>query len=78
MLSSQITAVLCGSAFKNKGVQPLLDAVIAYLPAPTDVGAIDGFKPGDESVKIERHPTDERSVLGAGVQDRRRPAPRAG
>ena len=58
VLSSQITAVLCGSAFKNKGVQPLLDAVIAYLPAPTDVPAIDGFKPGDESVKIERHPND--------------------
>ncbi len=58
VLSSKITAVLCGSAFKNKGVQPLLDAVIAYLPAPTDVPAIDGFKPGDESVKIERHPTD--------------------
>jgi elongation factor G len=59
VLSSQITAVLCGSAFKNKGVQPLLDAVIAYLPAPTDVPAIDGFKPGDESVKIERQPRDE-------------------
>jgi elongation factor G len=56
VLSSRITAVLCGSAFKNKGVQPLLDAVIAYLPAPTDVPAIDGFKPGDESIKIERHP----------------------
>ena len=58
VLSSQITAVLCGSAFKNKGVQPLLDAVIAYLPAPTDVRAIDGFKPGDESVKIERNAND--------------------
>ena len=71
VLSSQITAVLCGSAFKNKGVQPLLDAVIAYLPAPTDVAAIDGFKPGDESVKIERHPERRRPVLGAGLQDRR-------
>ena len=59
VLSSQITAVLCGSAFKNKGVQPLLDAVIAYLPCPLDVPAIAGFKPGDESVRIERHPTDE-------------------
>jgi elongation factor G len=59
VLSSQITAVLCGSAFKNKGVQPLLDAVIAYLPAPTDVGAIDGFKPGKEDVKIERQPKDD-------------------
>jgi elongation factor G len=58
VLASSITAVLCGSAFKNKGVQPLLDAVIAYLPSPLDVPAIIGFKPGDESVTIERHPTD--------------------
>ena len=58
VLASKITAVLCGSAFKNKGVQPLLDAVIAFLPSPLDVPAIIGFKPGDESVKIERHPTD--------------------
>jgi elongation factor G len=58
VLASKITAVLCGSAFKNKGVQPLLDAVIAYLPSPLDVPAIIGFKPGDESVKIDRHPTD--------------------
>jgi elongation factor G len=58
VLASKITAVLCGSAFKNKGVQPLLDAVIAYLPSPLDVPAIIGFKPGAESVTIERHPTD--------------------
>ena len=58
VLASKITAVLCGSAFKNKGVQPLLDAVIAYLPSPLDVPAIIGFKPADESVTIERHPTD--------------------
>ncbi len=58
VLASKITAVLCGSAFKNKGVQPLLDAVITYLPSPLDVPAIMGFKPGDESVMIERHPAD--------------------
>jgi elongation factor G len=58
VLASKITAVLCGSAFKNKGVQPLLDAVIAYLPSPLDVPAIIGFKQGDESVTIERHPND--------------------
>ena len=56
VLAAKFTAVLCGSAFKNKGVQPLLDAVIAYLPSPLDVPAINGFKPGDESVVIERHP----------------------
>ena len=58
VLDSKITAVLCGSAFKNKGVQPLLDAVIAYLPSPLDVPAIIGFKPGNESTTIERQPTD--------------------
>ena len=58
VLDSKITAVLCGSAFKNKGVQPLLDAVIAYLPSPLDVPAIIGFKPGNESATIERQPTD--------------------
>src|SRR4029077_10802013 len=39
-LSSQLTPVLCGSSFKNKGVQPLLDAVIDYLPSPLDVPAV--------------------------------------
>ena len=59
VLASKITAVLCGSAFKNKGVQPLLDAVIAYLPSPLDIPATIGFKPGDESVTIERHPATQ-------------------
>jgi len=44
-LSSQITPVLCGSSFKNKGVQPLLDAVIAYLPSPLDVPPMIGLEP---------------------------------
>ncbi len=62
VLGNHFTAVLCGSSFKNKGVQPLLDAVIDYLPSPMDVPAIDGFKPGDESAVMERHPENDEPL----------------
>ena len=58
VITNTFTAVVCGTSFKNKGVQPLLDAVVDYLPSPLDVPAIDGFKPGDETVKLERKPSD--------------------
>ncbi|MGC6391610.1 MAG: elongation factor G [Alphaproteobacteria bacterium] len=50
--------VLCGSAFKNKGVQPLLDAVVDFLPSPVDVESIKGFKVGDETVEVARKADD--------------------
>ncbi|KAA8817542.1 elongation factor G [Bifidobacterium callitrichos] len=56
-ISKRAFPVFCGSAFKDKGVQPMLDGVIDYLPSPEDVPAIKGYKPGDESVEIDRHPT---------------------
>ena len=57
-LADKVTPVLTGSAFKNKGVQPMLDAVVAYLPSPLDVEAIDGHKPGNEEDIILRKPSD--------------------
>ena len=50
--------VLCGSAFKNKGVQPLLDAIVDYMPSPTDVAAIKGNKAGSDE-EIERNNSDD-------------------
>ena len=55
-INSEIYPILCGSAFKNKGVQPMLDAVIDYLPSPLDVPAIVGSSPRDEDEKIIREP----------------------
>ncbi len=57
-IARDFTPVFCGSAFKNKGVQLLLDAVVAYLPSPADLPAIKGFKPGDEELVVERMPED--------------------
>jgi elongation factor G len=55
-VNSEIYPILCGSAFKNKGVQPMLDAVIDYLPSPLDVPAIIGSNPDNEEEKITREP----------------------
>ena len=65
-LDMSITPVLCGSSFKNKGVQPLLDAVLAYLPSPLDVPAIKGVEPvkGGEGIESER-PSDDGEPFAA-------------
>jgi elongation factor G len=57
-IKGHFVPVLCGSAFKNKGVQPLLDAVVWYLPSPVDLPPIDGFKPGSEDTPLARKPED--------------------
>jgi elongation factor G len=61
-IASKLTPVLCGSAFKNKGVQPMLDAVVRYLPSPLDVGAVEGHAVGDESAVMTREPDEDAPV----------------
>ena len=58
-IGNEIVPGLCGSAFKNKGVQAVLDAVIDFLPAPDEVEAIKGTLPGDEEVEASRQSSDE-------------------
>ena len=67
LVCNEIVPRCCGSAFKNKGVQPLLDAVVDYLPSPLDVPPVKGIdESGQEATRARRR----RAVLGARVQDR--------
>ena len=62
-VANTIVPIFCGSAFKNKGVQPLLDAVVDYLPAPTDVPSIKGMKMGSDE-EVERASSDDAPFAG--------------
>ena len=63
-LANEIVPLLCGSAFKNKGVQSLLDAIVDYLPAPDDVAAVEGLSPDDST---ETRPAEDDAPFAALV-----------
>ena len=56
---NRMTPVLCGTSYRNKGVQPLLDAIVNYLPSPVDIPAIIGHDIHDPEKAVERHPSDD-------------------
>jgi elongation factor G len=63
-IASSLTPVFCGTAFKNKGVQPLLDAIVKYLPSPVDVEGVNGHKVGDEETTIFRKASEDEPFSG--------------
>jgi elongation factor G len=63
-LADKVNPVLCGTAFKNKGVQPLLDAVVKYLPSPLDIDGIQGHDAKDEEKVVVRQPSDDEPFSG--------------
>ena len=71
-IANKMVPVTCGTSYRNKGVQKLLDAIVDYMPAPTDIPAIKGINPetGEEE---DRHASRRRALLRSGVQDYDRP-----
>ena len=72
-LAAAVVPVLCGSAFKNKGVQPMLDAVIDFLPSPLDLRPTEGHRPNHTEDLAGAQGRRRRALLGPGLQDHDRP-----
>ncbi|MFZ0661080.1 MAG: elongation factor G [Acidobacteriaceae bacterium] len=67
-IGMNVFPVLCGAAFKNKGIQTLLDAVVDYLPSPVDIPPVEGIDPDDASVTLTREPSDAASFSALGFK----------
>ena len=58
-IANKMTPVFCGTSYRNKGVQPLLDGIVKYMPSPVDIPAITGTHPRNPEKVMERHPSDD-------------------
>ena len=67
-ITYKFVPILCGAAFKNKGVQTLLDAVVGYLPSPLDIGAVKGTNPDNEEEVLVRKPDEKEPFAGLGFK----------
>ena len=65
-MTTTLVPVVCGTSYRNKGVQKLLDAIVDYMPAPTDVAAIKGINP-DTGEEEDRHSSDNEPFCRARV-----------
>ena len=68
VISMKMTPILCGSAFKNKGVQQLLDGVVDFLPSPLDVESVTGIDPNTEQ-EVKRRPSDSEPFSRLSLQN---------
>ena len=64
VIQSKFLPVTCGSSFKNKGVQELLNSIVRYLPSPIDRGSVTGFSPEDSEMLLERKPSEDEPFSG--------------
>jgi elongation factor G len=64
VIQSKFLPVTCGSSFKNKGVQELLNSIVRYLPSPIDRGSVTGYSPEDSEILIERKPSEQEPFSG--------------
>src|SRR5699024_12297466 len=73
VIKSEAFPVMCGSAYKNKGVQPMLNAVIDYLPSPLDVPPMIGHNPSNDEEELTRKPAKDEPFYALEVKDSNHP-----
>ena len=66
-IANEMVPVVCGTSYRNKGVQPLLDAIVDFMPSPLDIPPMQGTKPGDEETEVEPPCQRRRALCRPGL-----------